>query len=108
MTCHFILFCADTSKGSDVCYSTYNTRGDQFGNCGHTSSSFIPCSTRCEKMPVFANVHDLQLVPSHYSDVQCGQLHCVVGNYQQTADVAVTILTVSAFNPSTFSVDRCR
>ena len=44
----------------------------------------------------------LPLVPSHYSDVQCGQLHCVVGDYQLTADVSVTILTVSA------SVDRCR
>ena len=44
-----ILFCAATSKGLDACFSTFNTRGDQFGNCGHTASGFIPCSTRCAK-----------------------------------------------------------
>ena len=57
---------------------------------------------------IYAHKHDLSLALSHYSDVQCGQLHCAVGDFQQTADVSVTILTVSVFNPSTRNIDRCR
>ncbi len=29
-----------------------------------------------------------------YSNVQCGQLHCVVGTFQGIAGISVTILTV--------------
>ena len=36
----------DANKGDDRCYSFYNTRGDEFGNCGYTQTAFIPCDAR--------------------------------------------------------------
>ena len=39
---HFMLV-AGTNKGDDDCYELANVRGDQFGNCGYNSSSFISC-----------------------------------------------------------------
>jgi hypothetical protein len=64
----------NTVKGDDRCYSQYNTRGDQFGNCGYDNSNFLSCAT---------------------SDVNCGMLFCQTdGSYQRTASVSVTIVTV--------------
>jgi hypothetical protein len=35
-----------TNSGVDRCYSLGNTRGDQFGNCGHSTTAFVACSAR--------------------------------------------------------------
>ncbi len=35
--------------------------------------------------------------PTHSSDVQCGQLHCIPGSFENNFDVSLTILTVGVF-----------
>ena len=35
-----------SNKGADRCYSIANVRGDQFGNCGHSSTAFRTCSSK--------------------------------------------------------------
>ena len=35
-------------KGVDECFSSYNTEGNYFGNCGSDGTNFIGCSTRYE------------------------------------------------------------
>jgi hypothetical protein len=35
-----------TDKGVDECFSSYNTEGNYFGNCGSDGTNFIGCSSR--------------------------------------------------------------
>ena len=37
-----------SNKGADICYTFLNDRAEsgQFGNCGHTTTAFIPCASR--------------------------------------------------------------
>lgn len=39
-------FFPGSDKGIDDCYELINVRGDIFGHCGQTITSFIPCSER--------------------------------------------------------------
>ncbi|XP_063075030.1 disintegrin and metalloproteinase domain-containing protein 9 [Engraulis encrasicolus] len=38
------LFGTDAVKANELCFSTVNSRGNQFGNCGHTGAKAIPCA----------------------------------------------------------------
>ena len=64
-----------TNNGIDECYTGYNTRGDRFGNCGHSGGSYNPCADE---------------------DIFCGQRFCEVGDYMGNS--GVTLFTVSAFD----------
>ena len=33
-----------SDNGVDACYTVLNTRGDVFGNCGHTTTDFTACA----------------------------------------------------------------
>lgn len=39
------VFCSPDSEVAEVCFNR-NTRGDQFGNCGHNTIGFVACSPR--------------------------------------------------------------
>lgn len=42
--------------GVTQCYTSYNPQGTVFGNCGHTSTDYIPCSQR------YRHIHHNQLI----------------------------------------------
>ena len=35
-----------SNKAIDVCYNRANIRGDEFGNCGHSTTNYLACSMR--------------------------------------------------------------
>lgn len=74
-----LAFGGGSGKGSDDCFTAFNTDGNQFGNCGYNSVDFIACDP---------------------SDVFCGQLHCIPGNFQLDLEFSLTILTVSVGDQS--------
>ncbi len=41
-----IFLFSDSGKGEDVCYTNWNTRGDEFGNCGYSAVDYIACDLR--------------------------------------------------------------
>lgn len=74
-----------TNNGITQCYTVYNERGDQFGNCGHAGGDYLPCATE---------------------DVFCGQRFCEFGDLNNNIG-GVSILTVFAFDDNRVQ-QRCR
>lgn len=101
---------AGSGKAIDGCFTVYNMRGDQFGNCGYSATGFRRCAPRCVIGGLNCIVHIdtlYQLVSISSSDVQCGQLHCIPGEYQRRV-LGVVIITAQVFNRVTQSLSNCR
>jgi len=39
-----VISLAGSGKGDDTCFSRYNIRGDQYGNCGYNATNFTACA----------------------------------------------------------------
>ena len=44
--CVLVNFHPDLGMGVTECYENWNVGGNVFGNCGHNSTSFLPCAAR--------------------------------------------------------------
>lgn len=102
----------NADMGLDRCYTSYNERGDEFGNCGHTSTQYLPCSSRFVAIIIviggnISTYSETYFLAVHCSDVFCGLRFCMEGTFQGGfSGLSLFTLTVGVFDSG--AVRRCR
>ena len=122
------MFILTTDKGVDECFTSYNTEGQYYGNCGTDGTNYIPCSSRYENITIHMHhtyIEDGQspllmyIYPAKmnncvifdvnslsYSNTMCGQLFCQQGTFLNTVN-SVYVVDIGVYVPSTRTVELC-